>query len=322
MTTTTHLYEIFIKAPRQRVWDALIAEADTVRYFHGTRFESTFEPGAPFVNRIVAIDLPAVDGVIEVYDPPSRLVYTWHVLYDAAMADEPPGRVEWTLADANDEGTITRVTLRHGDLALSPRTWRHVKLGWVAIIDNLKTLLETGQPMGEVDDDGDGSDVDTGAGVDGDWHRVQAVTANNAAWALLDHADRGPVDPQELLARAYAAAYHWARAADATPVNQARAAYLIARVHTTLGHADLALTAVDRYAELLAEAGPAAADFDVAYLHEGRARALAAAGRHHEAAEALALARAHPVADPDDRAIVERDLAAGPWFGLTVAGAS
>ena len=36
-----HVYEIFIKAPRERVWQALIAEADTVQYFHGTRFEST-----------------------------------------------------------------------------------------------------------------------------------------------------------------------------------------------------------------------------------------------------------------------------------------
>ena len=102
MTATAHRYEIYIRAPRQRVWDALVAPDDTVRYFHGTRFESTFEPGATFVNRIVEADRPAAEGVIETFDPPHRLVYTWRVLYDADMAEEPPGRVEWTLTPAND----------------------------------------------------------------------------------------------------------------------------------------------------------------------------------------------------------------------------
>ena len=80
MTVTAHLYEIFIRAPRQRVWDALVDERDTTRYFHGTRFESSLEPGAPYVCRIVDADRPATDGVIEVFDPPcSRrvLVERW-----------------------------------------------------------------------------------------------------------------------------------------------------------------------------------------------------------------------------------------------------
>ncbi len=64
MTATAHVYEIYIRAPRQRVWDALTAEDDTVRYFHGTRFESTFKPGAPFVNRIVGDGRVAAEGVI------------------------------------------------------------------------------------------------------------------------------------------------------------------------------------------------------------------------------------------------------------------
>jgi uncharacterized protein YndB with AHSA1/START domain len=317
MAIAAHRYEIFINAPRRRVWEALVSEADTVRYFHGTRFESTFEPGAPFVNRIVAIGREATEGVIEVYDPPNRLVYTWHVLYDAAMAAEPPGRVEWTLVDANPEGTVTRVTLRHGDLALSPVTWRHVELGWVGILDSLKTLLETGEPLPPVDDDESDGERDD---VSGGWHRAQAVAANNSVWELLDGRDLTPDDADDLLARAHAAAYHWKRAAGAGPINHARAAYVIAKVHTVLGHTDMALRSIERYAALLDAAGDAAADFDRVYLDEGRARALAAAGRMDEAAAALARARDRPLVDPDDRAIVEADLAAGPWFGLAAAG--
>jgi uncharacterized protein YndB with AHSA1/START domain len=319
MTIAAHRYEIFINAPRQRVWDALAGEADTVRYFHGTRFESTFEPGARFVNRIVAADREAAEGVIEVCDPPNRLVYTWHVLYDAAMAAEPPGRVEWTLVDANPEGTVTRVTLRHGDLALSPVTWRNVELGWVGILDSLKSLLETGQPLPPIDDQpgGAGGVADD---VPGEWHRAQGVIANNSIWELLDGRDLSPDDADELLTRAYAAAYHWRRATGGGPINIARAAYMIAKAHTVLGHADMALRSIERYAALLDAADDATADFDLAYLDEGRARALAAAGRLGEAASALALARSRPISDPEDRAIVESDLASGPWFGLEAVG--
>ena len=52
---------------------------------------------------------------------------TWHTLYDAAMAEEPPSRVEWTLREAGDG--LTQVDLIHGDLARSPLTWAHVATG-------------------------------------------------------------------------------------------------------------------------------------------------------------------------------------------------
>ena len=58
--TPAHIYEIFIRAPRERVWNALIDPEFTTQYFHGTRFESSFEPGARFVNRIVEPDRPAI----------------------------------------------------------------------------------------------------------------------------------------------------------------------------------------------------------------------------------------------------------------------
>jgi hypothetical protein len=80
----------------------------------------------------------------------------------------------------------------------------------------------------------------------------------------------------------------------------------------------MALHWVDRYDVLLAAAGDDAADFDHAYGHEARARALACAGRADEARAEIDLARALPIADDEDRAIVESDLESGPWFGLGV----
>jgi hypothetical protein len=43
---------------------------------------------------------------------------------------------------------------------------------------------------------------------------------------------------------------------------------------------------------------------------------LACLGRLDEARVELKAARAVDIADAEDRAIIESDLAAGPWFGL------
>ena len=315
MTATAHVYEIYIRASRQRVWDALTAEDDTVRYFHGTRFESTWQPGAAMVNRIVGDGRVAAEGEVEVVEPPHRLVYTWRFMYDETLANEPAGRVEWTLTPANDDDTVTRVTLRHGGLALSPLTWARVRLGWVGVIDSMKTWLETGRPLPDVAP----AEASSAADVQGDWHRAQAIAANNSTWELLDGRSHDPDDTDDLLQRAYAAAYHWRRATGSTAVNRARASWLLSRAHATLGHGEIALHHADRCAAATAQAGDAAADFDRAYAHEARARSLASLGRLDEAADAYRLAAAVPIADDQDREILDGDLAAEPWFGLVRA---
>ncbi len=307
MPATAHIYEIYIHAPLQRVWDALLDPEFTREYFHGTTFLSDFRPGSGYRN-VLPGDRDAVEGVIEEIDPPHRLVMTWHVLYDVALAAEPPGRVEWRLASANDDNSVTRVTLRHGDLASSPLTWEHVRLGWVEILDSFKTLIETGHPMPPVDT---GEGTVTGEDIEGTWHRSQAITANNSVWELLDVEEP---DATELLSRAYAASYHWSRAADRTPENAARGSWLLSRCHVVLGNGELALHHADECAAVVGEAD--LRDFDLGYAHEGRARALALLGRADEANLELAAARGVEVADAEDSAIFESDLAAPPWFGL------
>lgn len=309
MVATAHVYEIYIQATPERVWEALIDPNDTNRYFHGTTFDSEFCEGAAYRN-VLADGHTAVEGTIEVFEPPRRLVMTWHVLYEAALAAEPPGRVEWLLRPANADATVTRVTLRHGDLALSPLTWEHVRLGWVEIIDGLKSLLETGTPMPSVDTSDDVGPDD----IEGGWHRSQAVTANNSVWELLDGVVDDPDQVDELLGRAYAAAYHWARATPRAPENKARASWLLSRCHAVTGHGDLALHHAQQTMAAVDEAG--LTGFDLGYAHEALARSLALLGRADDARAALRHAGAVEVVDPEDRAIFEGDLAAEPWFGL------
>ncbi len=166
------------------------------------------------------------------------------------------------------------------------------------------------------DDDGapDAVEAVDAADADGQWHRSTAVEANNAAWELLDGRDLDADELAELLGLAHAAAYHWARATGGGPQNTARADWLLSRAYAVVNEPGLALRFADRCAATVGQHG--LADFDLAYAHEARARALAAAGRFDEATAERELARAVPIVDDEDRELFDADLADGPWFGL------
>ena len=112
------------------------------------------------------------------------------------------------------------------------------------------------------------------------------------------------------LRRAYASAYHWQRARGAGPANEARALYMLAKVHLVAGLPERSLHYADAGMTQCTTHG--LVDFDLAYAHEARARALRALGREAEGLAAWAAAKAVPIADPEDLAIVEGDFADAP----------
>lgn len=312
MAITRHQYRIYIKAPIEQVWNAIIDPAFTKRYFHGTSFDTPPAAGQPYRTSL-GNGAPAVDGTIEVLDPPHRLVMTWHVLYDAAMSDEPASRVEWNLSAAA-EG-LTQLDLVHGDLFKSPLTWSSVRMGWLWILDAMKTLVETGDEMPALSPtsmngamngatNGDATE-DSAEDPTGEWHRAQGIECNNAIWDLVD-ADPSTARDEELLRRAYASAYHWQRAARRTPNNEVRAQYMLAKVHLLISQPERSLLYANGCKDLCEQQG--ITDFDLAYAREARARALKALGREGEAQVEWAAAKATPVANAEDLAIVEADL--------------
>ena len=213
MPATRHQYRIYIKATPEVVWQALIDPKFTRTYFHGTALDPAPKTGGQY-RSVLPDGRLAVEGVVEEFDPPRRFVHTWRVLYDAAMAEEPPSRVEWTITPVA-EG-LTQLDLVHGDLARSPLTWAGVKDGWIWILDAMKTLVETGEALPDVE-----VKSPPMADADAAWHRAQAIECNNAIWELLD-GERNPANDEELLRRAFASAYHWDRAERRGPANEAR----------------------------------------------------------------------------------------------------
>ena len=80
-------------------------------------------------------------------DPPRRLVHTWRSVYDPDLAAETPTRVTWE--NEPQPSGVSKLTVVHDELKNAPKTAEHVSGGWSFILSSLKTLLETGAPLGD-----------------------------------------------------------------------------------------------------------------------------------------------------------------------------
>ena len=135
---------------------------------------------------------------------------------------------------------------------------------------------------------------------------------------------RGPVGrtrqpnryQERLLYSAYASAYHWIHVGN--EANRARGEHLISRMAVKIGEYELGVRHARRCLELI-EAHPEAMEaWDEPFGHEALARALAAIGERAAAEQhrAKAVELTAAITDPEDREILEGELAQEPWFGL------
>jgi uncharacterized protein YndB with AHSA1/START domain len=139
------VYELWIRTTPERLWEAITSPDWTHRYFHETRIESTWEAGSPVVYRMEN-GQPAVEGTVLESSPYTRLSYTWGVRYDEEMAREESSRVTWEITG---HGEMCSLRVIHDRFPEGSRVYDHVAgVGWMSILSNLKTLLETGEVMG------------------------------------------------------------------------------------------------------------------------------------------------------------------------------
>jgi uncharacterized protein YndB with AHSA1/START domain len=144
--STTQVYELYIKATPQQIWDAITKPEFTGKYFHGSQIDSSFKPGAEYKSWSPDGSQLWVDGLIVEADEPRRLVHTWRSLWDPETAKEEHSRVTWEIESA--QGGICKLTVVHDQLDNSPKTAEGVAGGWMLILSSFKTLLETGEPLG------------------------------------------------------------------------------------------------------------------------------------------------------------------------------
>ena len=152
-------------------------------------------------------------------------------------------------------------------------------------------------------------------GLDEATHRQLGKDLFNHTWTLIEKADRTPAETDEMLHASHASAFHWSRGGG-TLANAARGEWQIARVYSTLGRGEPALWHARRCLELAEAAVKAgvADDWDIPAALEGLARAEAVSGNQAAAKATRARARAalDTIADPEDRQVIEQDLASTP----------
>jgi uncharacterized protein YndB with AHSA1/START domain len=312
MAKPRHVFETYIKATPEQVWEALIRPEFTKRYFFHTAINCGWEPSADSRNVPYTYDMEdgsaAIQGSILEAVPPSRLVMSFQMLFTPELAAEPASKVTWELTQVGD---ACRLTCIHGDLAFSPVTWAATASGWSVVLQSLKTLIETGEDIGEIPDDGK-SPFSPQRPADIEWHRTLGAECNNATHELVEQPVRSDDETLRMIHQAHAAAYHWRIAG--TIENWARAEYMCSRAYSFAGRSEPALFHASMCRKYVDQAG--LLDWDLAFAHEAMARALACSGDLEGARRERALARAVPVADPEDKAIVDADIDGGPWFGV------
>jgi uncharacterized protein YndB with AHSA1/START domain len=139
---TRQVYQVFIRATPEQIWDAITKPEFTVNYFHGARVENANgrHTGHGPNGEVWG------DSAITEEDRPRKLVHGWRSLYNPELAEEPESRVTWEIEP--QDGGVCKLTVVHDELEGSPKTAANVSgEGWMHVLNGLKTLLETGKPL-------------------------------------------------------------------------------------------------------------------------------------------------------------------------------
>ena len=169
MTTaskTTQVYRVYIKATPEAIWQALTDPEWTNRYGYTGYAHYDLRPGGAlevvpneeFKAQAEAQGFPCpdvvVDGEVIEADPPRKLVTTWRMLMDPAMAEEGFTRITYEIEPQQDGGSCS-LTLVH-ELDGAPRVASLVAGeqeeqgaggGHAWVLSDLKSLLETGSTL-------------------------------------------------------------------------------------------------------------------------------------------------------------------------------
>ena len=143
MSNDKHVCTIYIKAEPAHIWEALTTPEFTRRYFHATDIQSDWKPGAS-VTYFNQDGSTAVKGEVLVANPFKELSFTWHVHYNELAKQEQASKVTFLLDQVEDS---TKLTLIHEDFPENSVVFPQISEGWIAILSNLKTLLETDSVM-------------------------------------------------------------------------------------------------------------------------------------------------------------------------------
>jgi uncharacterized protein YndB with AHSA1/START domain/DNA-binding transcriptional ArsR family regulator len=151
------VYVSYIRTTPERLWQALTEPAFTERYW-GMVFHSDWRTGSRYVLHQFGLAIADDEQVVLEAEPYRRLSYTWHAItpeWAAALgfsdevrdrlAAEPRSKVTFEIEPL--DGEQVKLTVIHDGLAPDGLMASLIGTGWPRVLSNLKTLLETGEPL-------------------------------------------------------------------------------------------------------------------------------------------------------------------------------
>ena len=137
----TAVFEIFIKATPERVWEAITDPGLRARYSFGVQTTSDWTPGSRYLAAVPdAVEI--AEGENLVVEPPRLLVQTFNALWSDDVRAQGTTRVTWEIEPVADS---CRLTVVHDQLPDGANA--ELYGGWPMILSGLKTLLETGEHL-------------------------------------------------------------------------------------------------------------------------------------------------------------------------------
>ena len=136
---TMTVFEIYIKATPERLWEAITDGEMRKKYSFGVATVSDWEPGSEYRSSVPGV-IDIASGVNIEVDPPRRLVQSFTALWSEEVEREGESRVTWEIEPVGDS---CRLAVTHDQLGegANSELWG----GWPMILSGLKTLLETGE---------------------------------------------------------------------------------------------------------------------------------------------------------------------------------
>ena len=140
------VYVTYIRATPEQVWDALLKPEFTRVYWFGVTMESDWTPGAKWTMRLP--DGRVADaGEIVAAEKPKRLVIKWRNEWKPELNAEGFSLCTMDLEQA--PGAVKLTILHEIDVPES-KLIEAVSGGWPKIMAGLKSLLETGSALPDI----------------------------------------------------------------------------------------------------------------------------------------------------------------------------
>ncbi len=137
------VYVTYIRSSAEQLWSALLMPEFTRQYWYGMEMVCDWKAGAAWQLRFADGRVGDTGEVLEI-DPPRRLVLRWQNEFRPELKAEGPAKCTFEL---EPHGGIVKLTITHSSPRQDSQLIAAVAGGWPKILSNLKSLLETGQPL-------------------------------------------------------------------------------------------------------------------------------------------------------------------------------